>query len=99
MAQDTSAKKSNFLSAAVANAVALKAVREEARRLTEELSSDAIINGIVDGDCVGANAHLTRTVVNNYLLSGITTALENMLTNGAVATSNRMPALMAMLPN
>lgn len=91
---DTTSKKSNFLSAVVANATALKAVREQLKQLVEELASDATINAIVDGDCIGANSHLTRTIVFNYL-QGM--PLEAMLTNGSVSTSNRLPNLMAVL--
>src|SRR5438132_3337208 len=98
MAQDTTAKKTSFLSACVANAAMLKQARDLAGRLAEELSSDATIAGIVDADCVGTNSHLTRTIINNYL-QGIQPPLEAMLTNGVVAKVNRMPNLMAMLPN
>lgn len=95
MAQDTSGKKAAFLSAVVANALAFSSARNQMRVLIEELASDATINGIADADCVGANAHLTRTIVFNYV-QGM--PLEALLNNGAVATSNRLPNLLAVLP-
>ncbi len=96
MAANNTAKLSNFLSRVVANAQALMAARLELKNLTEELTSDAVIGALADGDCVGANAHLTRTIVFNYANGGM--PLEAMLTNGAVATSNRLPNLLAVLP-
>jgi hypothetical protein len=97
VAQDTTQKKTNYLTQCVANAQMLEAARNEAKRLAELLSSDATIAGIVDADCVGANSHLTRAIINNYLQNGIQADLERMLTNGSVATVNRLPNLLAML--
>jgi hypothetical protein len=96
MAVNNAAKISNFLSGCVANAAMIKQARDTAKILAEELASDAVLAAIADTDCVGANSHLTRTIVLNYL-QGIQPPLEAMLTNGAVATINRMPNLMAML--
>jgi hypothetical protein len=50
----------------------------------------------VDADCVGENAHCTRAIIDNFLI-GVTVDLEKMLTNQAVATSNRLPNLLAVL--
>ncbi len=94
MAVDNTAKKSDYISAVKANAALLKQARDGAVRLREQLSSDAVIAGIVDADCVGTNAYLTRAIIDNYLL-GVTVDLEKMLTNQAVATSNRLPSYMA----
>ena len=97
MAVNNAAKLSNFLSACVANAQAIAQQRNIAKALAEELAADSVISGLQDTDCVGANNHLTRAIVLNYL-QGVQPPLEAMLTNGAVATVNRLPLLLAMIP-
>jgi hypothetical protein len=67
MAQDLSAKKSNFLSNCVAAAQTLKSVRDTLRQLAEAYNADATYSGIVQADMTGANAHLTPTILANFL--------------------------------
>lgn len=95
MAVDNSTKKSAFISSVKVNAAALKAARDEATRLRELIASDAVINGIVDADCTGGNAYITKAIIDNYL-TGVTLDVEKALTNQAVATSNRLPNLLAI---
>ena len=95
MAVDNSAKKSNFISRVVANEKAFKAARDAATELRSETTSDAVIAGIVDADCLGANSYITRAIIDNYL-TGVTLDIEKALTNQAVATSNRLPNLLAI---
>ena len=92
---ENSSKKSNYISAVAANAAALKAARDVAIKLREQLASDAVIAGIVDADCLGANSYITRAIIDNYL-TGVTLDIEKALTNQAVATSNRLPNLLAI---
>lgn len=94
MAVDNSTKKSAYISAVKACANKLKEARDEATILREELASDGVINGIVDADCTGGNAFYTRAIIDNFL-SGVTADIEKALTNQAVATSNRLPNLLA----
>lgn len=96
MAVDNTAKKTAFLNRVIANAVLLQAVRAEYNSLKEMYASDAVVNGIVDADCAvsPATAHLTATIMANYINNGM--PIEAMLTNAAVATSNRLPALLAV---
>ncbi len=92
---DNTAKKSDFISAVKANAAMLKIARDVALQLRELLASDAVIAGIVDADCVGTNAYITRAIIDNYL-TGVTLDFEKALTNQAVATSNRLPNFLAI---
>ncbi len=92
------AKKSDFISRVKANAAQLKEARDGATLLREELSSDGVIAGIVDGDCVGDNAYITRAIIDNYVV-GVTLDVEKLLTNQAVATSNRLPSFLAIQPS
>lgn len=96
MAVDNSGKKTAFLNRVIANAVLLQAVRVEYNTLKEMFASDAVVSGIVDADCsaVPATAHLTAVIMANYINNGM--PIEAMLTNAAVATSNRLPSLLAV---
>ncbi len=96
MAVDNTAKKSNFISQVVANQQAFAAARKQAAALREESSSDGVIAGIVDADCIGANSFMTQAIIANYL--GVTGDIEKALTNQAVATSNRLPSFLAASP-
>ncbi len=83
---DLSSKKSNFLSACVAAAQSLKAVRDQLRQLAEMDNADATYSGITQNDITGANSHPTPTIVANVLTvlqpavqSPISTHLANLL--------------------
>lgn len=95
MAVDNTAKKSNFLTRVVANHKEFKAARDAAIALREERSSDAAISGVAltNADCIGANAHLTVTIVDDFL--GVTGDIEKCLTNQTVVQSNRLPSFLA----
>jgi hypothetical protein len=98
MAQNTTAKKSNFLSEVVANATALKAARDQLRELAEEFTKDSTIASIADADCVGDNSHLTAFIVNSYLTT-FQPGLELILA-GTQCTpgSPYLPQIMAVIP-
>lgn len=96
MAQDLSAKKTAYISAVVANALAMKSARDQYTVLKEQWTADATIAAMVDADCVGPNAHLTKAILGNYINNGV--PINDMLTNVAVSTVNRLPNLLAVLP-
>lgn len=94
MAVDNSQKKTDFISAVKAAAALLKQARDAATQLRERLASDAVIAGIADADCVSPNQFYTRAIIDNFL-TGVTLDVEKLLTNQAVATSNRLPNFLA----
>lgn len=98
MAVVNTAKKSDFITRVKLNAAKMKEARDAATLLREELSSDAVIAGIGDADCVGDNGYITRAIIDNYL-TGVTLDIEKALTNQAVATSNRLPNFLAIQPS
>jgi hypothetical protein len=89
--QDLSAKKSNFLSACVTAAQALKNVRDQLKQLAEAYNTDTTYSGIVQGDCVGANAHLTPAILAN-LLAVVQPAVET-------AVAGHLANVLDVLPN
>lgn len=95
MAVDNTNKKSAYISAVKACAVALKAARDQATVLREQRASDAVLAALVDADCTGGNAFLTVAILDNFL-TGVTLDIEKALTNQAVATSNRLPNFLAI---
>lgn len=98
MAAVNTTKKTNYLNRVIANAVALQAFRTEYNALKELFASDGVISGIVDADCAasGSTQFLTAAIMSNYINNGM--PIEAMLTNQAVATSNRLPNLLAVIP-
>lgn len=96
MAVDNTQKKSNFIDSVRACAALMKQARDQATILREKIASDAVIAAIADGDCVGANSYMTRAIIDNFL-TGVTLDVEKTYTNQAVATSNRLPNLLAAI--
>lgn len=95
---DATSKKSDFISRVVANAQAFKTARDQAIALREAFASDAVISGIVDADCVGANSFLTQAAIANYL--GVTADIEKLLTNQSPTVPvNRLPSFLAAQPD
>jgi hypothetical protein len=68
MAQDLSAKKSDYVSASVAFAADLLALARRAEELAAYQSANGFQSGgaapVTDADCVGGNAHMTAVLVN-----------------------------------
>lgn len=95
--QDSTQKKTIYLTTTSLNAQTFQLWRKEAASLREQLASDAVIAGIVDADCTGPNSYMVRATVDNFL-TGVNAVIEAALTNGAVATLNRLPLLLAAIP-
>lgn len=63
MAADLSDKKANFISRTVTAFVALAEARDALVALRGEWDASTYSTAIVDGDCTGANKHLTATIL------------------------------------
>lgn len=92
------AKKSDAISALVAFSIKAEGLARDIAELQSFFTDNGFLTGggnaIVDGDCVGANAHLTATLVN----SGVT-AIATMALSTPNKTVLRQIAATSVLPS